>query len=169
MYTQVKGYRVRTPSGQDHGKLHDLYVDLDTWNVPFLVVSGGILMKKETYPFTMLTDVDEIEKMILLEDSDPLEEVPAGRALARMKDLLGTKVMSEEGEDVGKLYDIDISTKLKQWKVWKLLIRTGFGERRLRISSSEVRDISDRIVISALSGSSSADSEVNRDTPDRPQ
>ncbi len=151
LYTKLKGYVIRTPGGIEPGKVSDLVVDLDDWLVTWLVVSEGLLKKHVAFPASAILSLDEFEKVVLIRDMDPQNEPEEDPTAARMKDLIGMKVSTAEGEDVGKLYDLDVTTKLKKWTVWKVLIRMGFAERRLRIPPSDVRDISDQMIIEPLS------------------
>ena len=46
-------------------------------------------------------------------------------------------------------YNIEIPVeKLEEYKVWKLLIKVGIKERRLRISPSEIKEIMEDINLS---------------------
>jgi len=55
-------------------------------------------------------------------------------------------VVDSEGEKIGKIYNLEIPIeKLRQYKVWKLLVKTGFKERRIRISPKEIKEIMDDI------------------------
>ncbi len=161
LYTKLKGYVIRTPSGLEPGKVSDLVVDLDNWMITWVIVSEGLLKKHVAYPASAIISMDEFEKVVLIQDMDPEDEPEESSTQARMKDLTGMKVSTVEGEDVGKLYDLDVTTKLKKWKVWKILIRMGFQERRLRISPADVRDISDQLIIEPLSNIAGALDDID--------
>ena len=152
LFSQLKGIIIRTDKGHEKGKINNIIIDIDKWTIDGIEVSTGLLKEQIYFPVDVILELDPVKKILLIDDEGESIDSPVtdDLPLALASDILSMKVITLEGEDVGKLYDFDIATKLKHWKVWKLLIKTGFNQRRLRISPTEVHDMTDRIVIDAL-------------------
>ena len=54
-------------------------------------------------------------------------------------------VMTSDEEKTGGIYDVDLATELKKWEVGKLLVKSGWTERRLRIRPDEIEEFGETI------------------------
>jgi sporulation protein YlmC with PRC-barrel domain len=79
------------------------------------------------------------------EPSPTLPEVDA----TSLTDLTKKTAVSEDGENIGKISDFDISTLTKPWTVNKIIIKTGIKKRRLRISVDRVKQVEKNVIIKA--------------------
>jgi sporulation protein YlmC with PRC-barrel domain len=60
---------------------------------------------------------------------------------------LGKEVLSSDGHEIGKVYDFDVPLKLKTWTIWKILIKRGIKERRLRLGQDEIESIAENVML----------------------
>jgi sporulation protein YlmC with PRC-barrel domain len=150
LYSELKDFKVYSKLGQEQGSVNDLIVDLSTWDIKNLIVSPSILKKNVAYDLGNLQEVDESEKRFIIPGDLEENEVPEistfNMAFAD-SELIGKDVVSKDNQDVGKVYDFDIPLKLENWMVWKILIKRGIKERRLRIGTDDIESISDKIVL----------------------
>jgi sporulation protein YlmC with PRC-barrel domain len=141
LYTQLDDYKVKTPIGDKAGKLDDLIIDSETWKITHLVFSKGFFRKERTGVIPADVKVNDDEKEIIVSPEVDHIDINAKESSVHhlyLSDLEDRKVLSSDGEKVGRVYDVEIATGLKKWEVWKLLISTGIGSRRLRISPSDI-------------------------------
>ena len=140
----LEKYKVVDSVGNKVGKLKDVYVDLDSWKGTAFEYSPGALKKDKVFMVSQISRMDHEEGNMILrdkfEDMDPPEKTK--REMYPFKEIQKLQVVDSMGEKVGKVYNIDIPVeKLKDFKVWKLLIRVGIKDRRLRISPQEISEI----------------------------
>ena len=140
----LEKYRVVDSVGNKVGKLKDIYLNLDTWKGTAFEYSPGALKKDKVFTVSQIDRMDHDKGTIILkdkfEDMDPPEKTK--REMYPFKEIQKLQVVDSMGEKVGKVYNIDIPVeKLKDFKVWKLLIRVGIKDRRLRISPQEISEI----------------------------
>ena len=140
----MEKYRVVDSVGNKVGKLKDIYLNLDTWKGTAFEYSPGALKKDKVFMASQIDKMDHDKGTIILkdkfEDMEPPEK--SKREMYPFKEIQKLQVVDSMGEKVGKVYNIDIPVeKLKDFKVWKLLIRVGIKDRRLRISPQEISEI----------------------------
>ncbi len=140
----LEKYRVVDSVGNKVGKLKDVYLNLDTWKGTAFEYSPGALKKDKIFAVSQIDRMDHDKGTIILkdkfEDMDPPEK--SKREMYPFKEIRKLQVVDSMGEKVGKVYNVDIPVeKLKDFKVWKLLIRVGIKDRRLRISPQEISEI----------------------------
>jgi sporulation protein YlmC with PRC-barrel domain len=148
LYTELKDYDVVDKLGKEVGKIDDLIVDLSSWEITGIKLSHGILRKKVIHKLEHIEKTDEHEKKITIPsnapEEEPIEKSSFTSALMD-DDLIHKEVVSSDNNEIGKVYDVDIPIKLKHWKVWKILIKRGMKERRLRIAPDEIESVSEEI------------------------
>jgi len=150
LYSELKDFKVINSLGEDKGKLAGLIVDLSNWNVKNLIISPRILKKKVVYKMEDMKEVKEHDKKIVIPNEVEEGEMPekSSMSAALVEDaLLGKEVVSSDGHEVGKVYDFDIPLKLKNWMVWKILIKRGIKERRLRLGHEDIESVSENIML----------------------
>ncbi|MGA1793121.1 MAG: PRC-barrel domain-containing protein [Thermoplasmatota archaeon] len=140
----LEDYKIVNTVGEPVGKIKEAYLDLDKWEVVAFEVSPGALKKH------VLVDLKEMQRLniddqtLIVKDDYAVREVPKTpmKELYPLKELMDLHVIDAEGEKVGKVYDLEIPyEKLHRFKIWKMLIKTGIKERRLRLSPSEVKEV----------------------------
>jgi sporulation protein YlmC with PRC-barrel domain len=148
LFTELKHYEVVDKLGKEVGKVDDLIVDLSSWNITGIKLAHGILRKKVIHKLDHIEKTDEHEKRIVIPADAPEEEPPEKSTFSSAfldDDLLHKEVISNDSNEIGKIYDIDIPIKLKKWKVWKILIKRGLKERRLRIGVDDIEEVSEEV------------------------
>lgn len=144
----MEKYKVVNSVGNTVGKVKDIYIDLNTWKIEGFEISPGTLKKDFILNTSEVVKFDEADKIIIVRDEFEQEEKPETpkRDMYPFEELKKRNVVDIEGEKIGKVYNLEIPfEKLKVFKVWKVLIKTGLSERRLRIPTSEVDEIMDDI------------------------
>lgn len=150
LYSELQDYEVVNQLGKKIGKLDGMIVDFADWKVKNVILSHGILKKHVSVNLEKLKKADEEEKKLIIPTEAQEENIPESSSFNAAfveDDLLGKKVVSSDDHEVGKVYDFDVPISLKRWKVWKILIKRGMKERRLRIGPEEIQSISDEIVL----------------------
>lgn len=147
LYSELKKYGVTTPLGDKVGKAVEVVVSIKDWNVKELAVSPGFFKKQVGYDFDAVKNVDDNKKKMIIEGRTH----PASKSTTEhmnINDLMRKKIFSSDDKEIGKMYDVVIATKPEYWKMEKALIHHGTLKRRLRLSSSEIESITDKIVLS---------------------
>jgi sporulation protein YlmC with PRC-barrel domain len=150
LYSELKHFKAYTPLGQEIGKVSGLVADLSDWHVKNIIISPGMVKKNVIYKLDDLQEVMENEKKIILAGEAPSEEPPEQSVInAAIVDdeLIGKEVVSSDKQDVGKVYDFDVPMKLETWPIWKVLIKRGIKERRLRLGPDEFESYGEKIVL----------------------
>ena len=150
LYSRVKGFEFSKPIEGNIGKLVGMVLNTKTWRVTHFVISHGIGKKAKSLiheKYVQKFDMDN--NLILLADEHEEEDIPSAskREMFMCKDFINMPVISSDNTKIGKVSDFDIPEKLKIWKVWKIMIATGFKSRRLRISPDEVRSLSQEMTL----------------------
>jgi len=149
LFSQLEGYDMKSKLGDDMGKLKDVIIDSKTWNVNGLVLKG-LVKKEKTFVKPKSIELAEKEERIYLSPEVKVYEVSQEKSSMNylyLSDLMKKKVFSNDDEKIGKVYDIEIATELKNWKVWKLLIKVGFKKRRLRIKPQTIMELGEDLKI----------------------
>ncbi|MGA1873278.1 MAG: PRC-barrel domain-containing protein [Thermoplasmatota archaeon] len=144
----IEDYKVVNSVGNHVGKIKDIYIDLNKWLIVGFEVSPGALKKDFLVKVEDVVKFDEADKIVIVKDDFQTEEAPEHPMRERypFDELKKHVVLDSEGEKVGKIYNLEIPfEKLKTFKVWKVLIRTGISERRLRLNPAEIVEIMDEI------------------------
>jgi len=144
----IEDYKVVNSVGNHVGKIKDIYIDLNKWMIVGFEVSPGTLKKEFMIRVEDVVKFDEGDKIVIVNDEFKMMEAPEHPMRERypFDELKKHPVFDSEGEKIGKIYNLEIPfEKLKTFKVWKVLIRTGISERRLRLNPSEIVEIMDEI------------------------
>jgi sporulation protein YlmC with PRC-barrel domain len=151
LFSQLEGYDMKSEMGDDMGKLKDLVIDTTNWKVTNLVVSG-LLKKKKEELLIRPSDIkiDWGEEKVILSPAARTEAITQDKSSLKnmyLSDLLKKHAYSSDKEKFGKVYDVEIATELKDWEVWKLLIKVGFKKRRLRIKPDKISKLDEDVSI----------------------
>jgi sporulation protein YlmC with PRC-barrel domain len=144
----MEKYKVVNSVGEEIGKIKDIYIDINTWKITAFEISPGALKKNLMIKSKYISKFDEETKHVLLKDGYETSEAPKQvlKEMYPFNELKKHHVIDKDGEKVGKIYNLEIPIeKLKQYKVWKLLVKTGLKERRIRISTKEIKEVMDDI------------------------
>jgi sporulation protein YlmC with PRC-barrel domain len=151
----IEKYKVVNSVGNTIGKVKDIYIDLNTWKIEAFEISPGKLKKDFLLDAEEIVKFDEGDKIIIVGDDFKTDELPKNPRmdLFPFEELKKRHVVDSNGDKVGKIYNLEIPfEKLKVFKVWKILIKTGMSDRRLRLAPSEVHEVMEDI---SLKGASS--------------
>lgn len=144
----MEKYKVVNSVGEEIGKIKDIYIDINTWKIVAFEISPGALKKNQTIRSRDVSRFDETSKHVLLKDGYETSEVPKQvlKEMYPFNELKKHHVVDKDGQKVGKIYNLEIPIeKLRQYRVWKLLVKTGLKERRIRISTKEIKEIMDDV------------------------
>jgi sporulation protein YlmC with PRC-barrel domain len=150
LYSELKDFKVYSQLGDDRGSINDLIIDLSNWDIKNLIISPGMIRKNVMYKPGDLKEVKESEKKIIISGDLNEEELPESSTFNSAfadNDLIGKEVVTKDNQDIGKVYDFDVPLKLDNWMVWKILIKRGLKERRLRVGPDEIESVSDKIIL----------------------
>jgi len=147
LYSELKKYGVTTPLGDKVGKAVDVVVHIKDWNIKEVDVSPGLFKKAIWYDFDAVKNVDDNKKKVVIEGEAHSASKPTTGDIS-INDLMRKKIFSSDEKEIGKMYDAVIATKPEYWKMEKVLIHHGTSKRRLRLSSSEIKSVTDKIVLS---------------------
>jgi sporulation protein YlmC with PRC-barrel domain len=146
----LKDYKVYTSLGQERGKISGLVVDLSNWQIKNVIISPGLLKRKMFVKLEDIQEADESEKKITIpgdvQEADMIKTSSISAAIVD-ETLIHKDVVSKDGEKVGEVYDLEVPLKLKKWKIWKVLIKRGMKERRLRYGPEEIESVSEKIIL----------------------
>lgn len=140
----MEKYKVVNSVGNNIGKIKDIYIDLNTWKITGFEISPGTLKKDFMIYIDEIIKFDDKDKIVIIKDEFDKVELPENpkKDMYPFDGLKKKNVVDSEGEKVGKIYNLEIPfEKLKVFKVWKILIKTGIRERRLRLPVSEVMSV----------------------------
>ncbi|MFW3145664.1 MAG: PRC-barrel domain-containing protein [Thermoplasmatota archaeon] len=144
----IEEYKVVNSVGNNVGRIKDLYINLNTWMITSFEISPGPLKKDFLIKIDDVVKFDETDKMVIIKDEFEKKEIPKHPMKENypFEELKKHNVVDSDDEKVGKIYNLEIPfEKLKTFKVWKVLIRTGIKERRLRLNTSEIVEVMDEI------------------------
>lgn len=150
LYKQVIGFDFYKPVEGKIGKLRGMILNTNSWRVTHFVISYGMGKKaKKLVPEKFIKKFDIDNNQIILTEEHQEEEVPKVSRTEKFmcKDFIGIPVLSSDGKKIGKIFDFDIPERLKIWKIWKIMIRTGIKKRRLRISPSDIKTLDQEMVL----------------------
>ncbi|MDG6225416.1 MAG: PRC-barrel domain-containing protein [Candidatus Thermoplasmatota archaeon] len=151
LFSQLEGYDIISKLGDEMGALEDMIIDSTNWTIKgFVLKEGGLFKKERSIVEPADLKINDDDEIINLSPEAHRKEIEQDRSSVHhlyLSDLMKKKVVLKEGEDIGKVYDIEIATELKDWKVWKLFIRTGLKQRRLRIKPDQVTDLGEDVEI----------------------
>jgi sporulation protein YlmC with PRC-barrel domain len=135
--------------GDKMGKMKDLVIDTSNWKVKGLVISEK-KRRSLVNPHDLKIEWDN-ERIILSPEVKAIEDTQEKSSVHNLylSDLVKKHVISSDEEKVGRIFDVEITTELKDWEVWKLLIKVGFKKRRLRMRPKKIsklgKDVSIRM------------------------
>ncbi|MGA1848638.1 MAG: PRC-barrel domain-containing protein [Thermoplasmatota archaeon] len=144
----LEKYHVVNSVGEEFGKVKEAYLNLETWEVSGFEISPGALKKHFLLKLQEIQKIDTDEKFLVVKDDFERAEVPKVpvKGLYPLDRLMSAHVVDSEGKKVGKIYNLEIPyEKMKKLKVWKVMIKTGIKERRLRLSPAEIADVKEEI------------------------
>ncbi|MDI6916665.1 MAG: PRC-barrel domain-containing protein [Thermoplasmatales archaeon] len=146
LYSELKKYEVVAPLGDKIGKVEDVVVHIKDWNIKEVAVSPGLFKKTAGYSFDAVKNVDDNKKRVVIEgEARPASKPTTG--YINVNDLMRKKIFSSDEKEIGKMYDAVVVTKPEYWRMEKVLIHHGTLKRRLRLSSSEIESVADKIVL----------------------
>ena len=144
----IEKYKIESSSGETIGRIKDFIIDTASWRILLFETSPSILKKDQLTDIKDIREIDHDEKLIILREGGEPHDIPTrlDKGLMSFHDLKKLPVTDKDGEKVGRIYHLEIPIeKLKTYKVWKVLIKVGIKERRLRLSTSEIREVGDEI------------------------
>ncbi|MDP6155128.1 MAG: hypothetical protein QF682_03205 [Candidatus Thermoplasmatota archaeon] len=150
LYSRVKGFEFKKAIEGIIGKQVGMILNTNTWRVTHFVISHGMGKKaKNLIHEKYVNKFDMDNNLILLNDEHEEEEIPSTskREMFMCKDFVGISVVSSDNKKIGKVTDFDMPEKLKIWKIWKIMIATGFKSRRLRISPEDIMSLGEEMVL----------------------
>ncbi|MGA1822419.1 MAG: PRC-barrel domain-containing protein [Thermoplasmatota archaeon] len=137
----LEDFKIVNSVGEDLGKVKEVFFNVDNWTVSGFEISPGIFKKDRLLKIEDVKDFRYDEKLMIVGDDFEASELPsvATRELFSFDDLRKKDVVDNQGEKIGRIYNMEIPyEKLKNLTVWKILVRTGFMERRLRIAPADI-------------------------------
>jgi sporulation protein YlmC with PRC-barrel domain len=144
----LEEYKVINTVGEEFGKIKDVYFDLKDWMVSGFQLSPGLFKKDTLLRMDDILQIRDDEKTIIARDDFKGIDLPKEPSLSLFPfdELKRRKIVDRSGEHVGKIYNMEIPyDKLKKLMVWKILIKTGLKERRLRIRPQEISEVLEEI------------------------
>jgi len=162
LYSELKDdYKIVSTVMKTQGKVDGVMVNTKDWKVSGLMIKPGWLKKNVLIKMDQIDSVDVLEKTITVSAEVDKEEVPvdakadkknvplvSNELNANVDDvLIGKMAISSDGQEIGKIYDFDTPMKLDKWLVWKVLVKTGFKSRRIRVSSSDITGIGETVTL----------------------
>jgi sporulation protein YlmC with PRC-barrel domain len=151
--SKLEGSSVEYKIGERIGKVKDVIVNATdaTWPIMGLVVSPGFGKGEVivTVPNVVKLDDEEGNRLTVGPDAVISKMVVDISTMSKMKlDFIDNlQVLSSDGENVGKVYDVSIATGVRPWKAKKLLVhrnRSDVSSRRLRLDIKHIKNISDK-------------------------
>lgn len=145
LVSELKGYGGFTALGEKLGKVYCLAMNTRTWKVENIILKK-VLKKPEEYKFEAIKSLEEAKRRVVFEGkAEPVRET----SLEHMPccELMKRKVLSSDGKEAGKIYDLVIATQFAPWKTDKILIRIVPLKRRLRLDVSEIKSIAENITL----------------------
>lgn len=146
LLVELKKYVGMTSLGEKLGKVYCIAMNTKAGTVEYIILKKP-LRKPVEYKLGAIKSLEEAEKRIILEGKG---ETVREASLDHMPccEFMKKKVVSSDGKDAGKIYDLVIATQFTPWRIDKLLIHIKPLERRLRLNTSEIKSISDKITLS---------------------
>jgi sporulation protein YlmC with PRC-barrel domain len=144
----LEKYEIVNSVGESIGKIKEIYIDLQSWDIKALKVSPGVIKSSFLLDIKEIRTVDLDKHRMVVGDEFEQGEIPSSpsKNMYPYDELTKRNVVDSDGQKVGKIYSLEIPYhKLGTLKVWKLLIKTGIKDRRLRISPTEVHEVMDDI------------------------
>jgi sporulation protein YlmC with PRC-barrel domain len=144
----LEKFKIVNSVGEEIGKIKEVYLNLDNWDVKYFKISPGMLKGSFLLNIKEIHLIDTENLRMVVNDEYTKGEIPdkPTRDMYPYDELIKRNVVDSDGEKVGKIYSLEIPyEKLKSLKVWKLLIKTGVKDRRLRIAPTEVGEVMDEI------------------------
>ncbi len=148
LYSELIRRTVNIPHERTKGKLVEIVARRGKkyWPIEEIMIESGLIDKKAD--FYMMTDLEELkeEGTLALNTHVSGRERPAKKENIFLSKLIKSKVVDNEEEEYGRVYDFEIiQVNEDQWIVWKILADpAGLSPRkkRLRIPTVEVQKLS---------------------------
>jgi len=153
--SELEGFTAVDSLGEKIGKVKDVLVDTTgkEWDVKEIVFSWGILKGNGVFSLGDIKKFDESEKRIELKGRVELREFDKekfSRKYLSMNAVKDRDVFGSDEEEIGKIYDYVVATKLTPWQVVKILIRPHerrLKGRRIRLDVELISQIKDVITV----------------------
>jgi len=152
--SEIRGFDVEYNTGSKVGVVKDIVVDTteERWHVVGIVVSPGITQKEIMIKPSEDIAIDLDEETITISDKEEHDMAPedaSSQKKLRLAFIHKKEVYSKDGEKIGKIYDTVFTTRMRPWKVWKVLIKVpGFISMRVRLDIRDIETIDeDRITL----------------------
>lgn len=145
MYSDIIRRDVELPINSEKAKIVDITAIIKEkyWESHGVIIETGFLdSKAKYYPNTLLQDVSK-EGKIKLKSTKRKHKKVGDLRLSRIK---GTKILTHDEEDVGRVYDFEIFVDKEPWIIWKLLVNPlGLSptKRRLKIGTKSIKEYKD--------------------------
>ena len=146
----IEKYKIENSLGEAIGRIKDFVIDVESWRIMQFEVSPSILKKDILINIGDIREIDHEEKLVVLKEGGEPHDIPTklDKGLISFHDLKKLHVSDKDGKKVGKIYHLEVPIeKLKTYKVWKILIKVGIKERRLRLSTSEIHEVGDEVTL----------------------
>jgi len=147
LFTKLKGFELRTPDNEPVGKIKDVVVKRNDWQVKGFLFSEGIFEGVNFFPAELIKRVDFSEKAVLCygmckeeelcDQLVPEEDIRLSALLSRRK------AFSEDNFELGEIYDGVIYIHLSPWSFEKILIDRGLMKRRSRIGTDLISRVTE--------------------------
>ncbi len=154
LYSQIVRTKVDTPVNKGKAKIVDILATKvkGSWEASEVKIETGLIGKEAK--FFCSDKLENITKNGNVFVDVPIEQGnsnPIDQNEIYLSRLVGNKVETDNGHELGKIYDYEILIGTDPWKVWKLLIDpSGLSplKRRIRIHTKHIKKItSDRLIL----------------------
>lgn len=152
LYSEIRKMKVNTPIEENAGKIIDIlgHKSGKYWECKEVEIRSGLIKSEKNY--FEVEDFDNVEKEWIemdkgIEDGKDSYSTPIDISLSNMK---GKKVITQDEEEVGVIYDYEIQVDSRPWKVWYILVRPGGispTKRRKRVSMEDIKSVETEQVI----------------------
>lgn len=127
----VIGKKVLTPSGEEIGKVGDLYMNPDTLEVEYIKISKGLFSRDYYVHRRYISAVSD--------ESAMLSVVP-------VEEFKGKKVFGSEGKEVGSVKEVN---RLEGTNTLvSLVVDRGIGHKELHIAENDISSLGENVVLS---------------------
>lgn len=147
LYSELIRKVVRNPAEKKKSKLVEFVAkERDKyWEIVQVKIECGLISKKGRYiPPSYLINVLDDQDLELKEGIVEGETSPSSGADIFLSRLNNEKVLSSDGNELGRIYDFEIHVSETPWKVWKILVKPiGMSplKRRLRIPVHNIKEV----------------------------
>lgn len=152
LYSDIIRHSVQVPNKRKRAKIVEIIAEEDEkyWNAEEVMIESGFISKEGLFfPVGVVSNI-EGDGDIVLDRFDKGDKSPRSSGDIFLSQLIKTKVVTPEGEDIGRIYDFEIYVRKDPWMVWKVMVDPeGISpkRRRSRISIEDIDSIEPNKVI----------------------